>query len=112
MVDQLGQEERLRVRHAGRHPPRYGIRRRHHRPHRHGPDRHRPHGNRPHGNRPDRHRPHGQLLLHGTRVEHGHHLRRREHRVPRRHTWQAKWWTRDEAPAPSDWGVWKDLGAC
>ncbi|WP_200955975.1 glycosyl hydrolase family 18 protein [Oerskovia sp. Root918] len=28
------------------------------------------------------------------------------------HTWQAKWWTRGDAPAPSDWGVWKDLGAC
>ncbi|WP_274995158.1 carbohydrate-binding protein [Promicromonospora iranensis] len=28
------------------------------------------------------------------------------------HEWRAKWWTQGETPAPSDWGVWQDLGAC
>ncbi|MBB2922983.1 lytic polysaccharide monooxygenase [Cellulomonas cellasea] len=27
-------------------------------------------------------------------------------------TWQAQWWTQGEAPRASDWGVWRDLGAC
>ena len=26
--------------------------------------------------------------------------------------WRAKWWTQGETPAPSEWGVWQDLGAC
>ncbi|GII98731.1 chitinase [Sediminihabitans luteus] len=28
------------------------------------------------------------------------------------HQWKAKWWTTNEKPAPSQWGVWTDLGAC
>jgi hypothetical protein len=26
--------------------------------------------------------------------------------------WENKWWTLNEAPAPSQWGVWRDLGSC
>jgi chitinase len=29
-----------------------------------------------------------------------------------KHNWKAKWWTQNEAPAASDWGVWQDEGAC
>lgn len=36
----------------------------------------------------------------GNEVSHGGHL------------WRAKWWTLGETPAPSQWGVWQDLGAC
>jgi chitodextrinase len=28
------------------------------------------------------------------------------------HSWQAKWWTRNQAPGASQWGPWQDLGAC
>ncbi|MCX4615099.1 MULTISPECIES: carbohydrate-binding protein [Streptomyces] len=28
------------------------------------------------------------------------------------HNWKAKWWTQNETPVASDWGVWQDEGAC
>jgi chitodextrinase len=28
------------------------------------------------------------------------------------HSWQAKWWTRNQEPGASPWGPWQDLGAC
>ncbi|MGW1559974.1 carbohydrate-binding protein [Streptomyces sp. NPDC002144] len=29
-----------------------------------------------------------------------------------RHNWKAKWWTQNEVPTASDWGVWQDEGPC
>jgi chitinase len=28
------------------------------------------------------------------------------------HNWKAKWWTQNETPVASEWGVWQDEGAC
>jgi chitinase len=28
------------------------------------------------------------------------------------HNWKAKWWTQNETPVASDWGVWQDEGTC
>ncbi|GLU49633.1 glycosyl hydrolase family 18 protein [Nocardiopsis ansamitocini] len=42
----------------------------------------------------------GTIYVGGDRVSHG------------GKTWEARWWTQGESPAPSEWGVWKDLGAC
>ncbi|GAA1870757.1 carbohydrate-binding protein [Myceligenerans crystallogenes] len=28
------------------------------------------------------------------------------------HNWRAKWWTQNETPRVTDWGVWEDQGVC